>query len=80
MSGRSLGEKRIRTEFNMSNSDSVAKIKQSTAEIINHLEEMRVEYQMNNSENDTEFLELINISQRKYEEAAMWAVKAYTYN
>lgn len=63
----SLGEKRVRTEFNPTVNDEVAMIKMKTAELINMCESLRVK----NSR-------LADLAQTAYEEAAMWAVKAAT--
>jgi hypothetical protein len=64
---QSLGEKRIRTRFNPSQSDDVAQIKQKTAELINLCENLK-----------TKDARLASLAQTAYEEAAMWAVKAAT--
>ncbi len=64
---QSLGEKRIRTRFNPSQSDDVAQIKQKTAELINLCENFK-----------TKDARLASLAQTAYEEAAMWAVKAAT--
>lgn len=62
-----IGEKRVRTEFNPSNDDIVSQIKQKSAELINICESLK--------EKDPR---LSSIAQTSYEEAAMWAVKAAT--
>lgn len=64
---KSIGEIRVRTEFNPSQTDEVAQIKQKTAELINMCESLK--------EKDPR---LASIAQTIYEEAAMWAVKAAT--
>ena len=63
----SLGERRVRTEFNPTVNDDVAMIKAKTAELINMCESLR---QKN--------ARLADLAQTAYEEAAMWAVKAAT--
>jgi hypothetical protein len=68
-----LGEKRVRTSFNPSANGLVDVIKQDTARLINTLEDLRTLYN-----GDPEALRLISTAQTKYEEAAMWAVKAAT--
>lgn len=64
---KTIGEIRVRTEFNPSNDDVVSQIKQKTAELINlvdshgHLD-----------------MRLDALAKTSYEEAAMWAVKLAT--
>ena len=83
---KTLGEKRIRTSFNVSGNDAVAKIKNKTAELIDDLQaikndEVSKTYEL--SEEDLkdisgEKLRLIALAQTAYEESCMWAVKALT--
>lgn len=68
----SLGEIRIRTKFNPSSDDKVYLLKQNTANLIDTLECLKTET------GQSEKNRLISIAQTKYEEAAMWAVKAAT--
>lgn len=68
----SLGEKRVRTDFNVTASDTVGMIKNDAAQMINMLEDLK-----HNTDKD-EAKRLASIAQTKYEEAAMWAVKAAT--
>jgi len=63
----SIGEARVRTQFNPSADSTVDKIKQKTAELINLCEALKLKDER-----------LATIAQRTYEEAAMWAVKAAT--
>lgn len=63
----SLGEKRVRTDFNVSGSDLVTRIKHETAHLIDLCEALK--------EKDPR---LAAMAQTAYEEAAMWAVKAAT--
>lgn len=63
----SIGEQRVRIEFNSSNSGLVDQIKRKTAELINLCEDLK--------EKDPR---LAALAQTAYEEAAMWAVKAAT--
>lgn len=63
----SLGEKRVRTSFNPGQHTVVESIKQKTAELINICDSL--------SSQDPR---LASIAMTKYEEAAMWAVKAAT--
>lgn len=83
---KTLGERRVRTDFNVSGNDVVTLIKHKSAELIDLLQAMR------NDEGTKTFGEtpetkenvsgekfrLIAIAQTKYEEAAMYAVKAAT--
>jgi hypothetical protein len=64
---KSLGEKRVRTEFNVDKNSDVDLIKQKSAELINLCEKLK--------EKDGR---LASLAQTAYEEAAMWAVKAAT--
>lgn len=63
----SIGELRVRIQFNSSNSALVDQIKKKTAELINLCEDLK--------EKDAR---LADIAQTAYEEAGMWAVKAAT--
>jgi hypothetical protein len=64
---KTIGEQRVRTEFNPAQSDTVSQIKQKTAELINLCEELKAKD-----------ARLSSLAQTAYEEAAMWAVKAAT--
>ncbi len=64
---KTIGEERVRTEFNSSKDDVVNLIKQKSAELINICEELKLKD-----------ARLASIAQTTYEEAAMWAVKAAT--
>jgi len=79
---QTLGEKRVRTSFNASGLDTVIKIKQKSAELINLCEELKTsKTNTNNFEEQMklgEFVRLVSLAQTAYEEAAMWAVKAAT--
>lgn len=67
MSEKTLGEARVRTDFNVTNDSTVDLIKQKTAELINICETLK--------EKDGR---LASLAQTSFEEAAMWAVKAAT--
>ena len=71
---KSLGERRIRTDFNPSNVSIVDTIKQNTAKLIN-----LIDYVGEELPEDQEKIRCIRLAQTAYEEAAMWAVKAATY-
>jgi len=62
-----IGEQRVRTQFNPSQDSIVDQIKQKTAELINLVETLK--------EKDGR---LVSLALTSYEEAAMWAVKAAT--
>lgn len=65
--GETLGEQRVRTKFNPSQSEVIDQIKQKSAELINLCEELKAKDPR-----------LASLAQTAYEEAAMWAVKAAT--
>lgn len=67
MAEKTVGEQRVRTEFNPSQSDTVSQIKQKTAELINLCEDLK-----------SKDPRLAALAQTEYENAAMWAVKAAT--
>jgi hypothetical protein len=67
MSEKTIGEQRVRIEFNPSNEDLVFQIKQKAAELINICEELK-----------SKDGRLASLAQTGFEDAAMWAVKAAT--
>jgi len=67
MAEKTVGEQRVRTEFNPSQSDTVNQIKQKTAELINLCEDLK-----------SKDPRLAALAQTEYENAAMWAIKAAT--
>jgi len=67
MNELTIGEQKVRTKFNPSNDGVVDQIKQKSAELINLCESLK--------EKDGR---LASLAQTRYEEAAMWAVKAAT--
>ncbi|MCL1652565.1 hypothetical protein BAZ12_00600 [Elizabethkingia miricola] len=72
---KTLGQIRVRTDFNVTKADNISLVKQQTANLIDMLEDLRKD---NRSMIDQEKQRLISITQSKYEEAAMFAVKALT--
>jgi len=64
---QTIGEHRVRTEFNPSNEDSVSIVKQKSATLINICESYK--------DKDPR---LAALAMTAYEEAAMWAVKLLT--
>lgn len=68
---KSIGESRVRTEFNPSNNAVADQIKQKTAELINLVSTIE-----DGSDFHPETGRLKSIAMTEYEKAAMWAVKA----
>lgn len=66
---QTLGQKRVKAEFNPSKDLHVDIIKNKCAELIDLLEEMR-------EEGSGEKKRLISLAQTEIENGAMWAVKA----
>ncbi len=81
---QTLGQKRVKAEFNPSKDELVDQIKNKTAELIDLLQRMRADeasktYEKSPEEKNIqsgEKFRLISLAQTSYEEAAMWAVKA----
>ncbi len=69
MSEKSLGEQRVRTDFNASGSELVDIIKNKSADLINICEALKA---------NGKDARLASLAQTSYEEAAMWAVKSAT--
>ena len=84
---KSLGELRVRTDFNVSANNFVDVLKKRSAELIDLVDQLKkqtpVEVENGAAKfmvsNDPEQLRLIALAQTAYEEAAMWAVKAATF-
>lgn len=79
-----LGEKRVKIDFNITHDTTVYKIKKKTAELINLLEGLKND-EVSKTYNATkdvlkdtsgEKLRLISLAQTNYELAGMWAVKS----
>jgi len=75
MKNKTLGEQRVRTDFNPSHVETIDTVKQNTAKLIN-----LIDYVGEELPEDKEKIRLIKLAQTAYEEAAMWAVKALTTN
>lgn len=84
---KTLGEERVRTTFNPSNSSVVEDVKQIFAREIDRLETLKKEVELSGPEGEDprnralrtgETNRLIAIAQTKIEDAAHWAVKAFT--
>lgn len=67
MEEKTIGEQRVRTDFNVGGDETVAQLKNKTAELINLVDSLK--------EKDPR---LAAIACTSYEEAAMWAVKLAT--
>ena len=72
---QTLGENRVRTQFNPSQTDLVSDLKQKSAQLINLVDSLKP---TDGSMMSGEKARLISLAQTAYEEAAMWAVKAAT--
>lgn len=70
MADKTLGENRVRTDFNVDGNDAVTQIKRMSAELIDLCETLK--------NDDGERNRLVAIAQHDIEQAAMWAVKAAT--
>lgn len=64
---KTIGEFRVRTDFNPSDGNLIDEIKSKTADLINLCETLKAKDPR-----------LASLAQTTYEEAAMWAVKAAT--
>lgn len=75
-----LGEQRIRTNFNPDNNSEVDKLKQEFAKLIDLLYAQLGEptREWDSDFKTSEKRRLVSIAQTKIEEAAMWAIKAVT--
>lgn len=71
-----IGEKRVRVDFNVNGDNMVDHIKKESANLINSCEAMKPQ---DGSMMNGEKARLISLAQTAYEEAAMWAVKAATF-
>ena len=76
MTQKTLGESRVRTNFNPSSEDLVQKIKDKSAALIDIVAE--IHYEGENADRAKERARLVALAQTAYEQAAMWAVKAAT--
>lgn len=72
-----LGEKRVRVDFNVSKDDYVSEIKQKAAELINLIDSAANKPEWND-ETLKEWSRLKALALTAFEEGAMWAVKAAT--
>lgn len=72
---KTLGESRVRIDFNPAKNSLVDQVKQKSAELINIING----HPPANEENYGESVRLKALAMTAYEEAAMWAVKALTF-
>jgi hypothetical protein len=72
-----IGEDRVRIKFNPSDDSLVTQIKQKTAELIDLCEKHKQDRSVGPER--SEIARLWSLAQTHYEDAAMWAVKASTY-
>lgn len=75
---KSLGEQRVRVDFNVSGNDKVQELKIKSAELINAVEDFRKEFEASGAGSMPERHRLMTLAQTAYEEACMWAVKSVT--
>ena len=83
---KTLGEQRVRTDFNVDGSNVINQLKRKSAELINDLQAIRADEVSKTYDKDAEAmmqlsgekLRLIALAQTAYEEACLWAVKAAT--
>ena len=73
----SLGERRVRINFNVTGDEKVTRVKKACAELINFLEEQRAVAEINPQYAD-EKQRLISMAQTEIEQACSTAVKAVT--
>jgi hypothetical protein len=66
-----LGEKRVRINFNVSGDSDIDKIKRTAADGIDYLESLKTGA-------SSEKIRLIALAQTSYEEWSQWSVKALT--
>jgi hypothetical protein len=70
-----IGEDRVRVQFNPSANDLVSRVKQDTAKLIDVCANLP---KPEDESKKGEFLRLTALAMTHYEDAAMWAVKAAT--
>lgn len=75
---QTLGQRRVKAEFNPAKNDLVDQIKNKSAELIDLIEKLTIQDSIGNATDvlSGEKLRLIALAQDAYEEAALWAVKA----
>jgi len=73
---KTLGQERVRVDFNPANSDLVSRLKMKAAEGIDLVETSIKQDKF--KKHNAEAMRLASLAQTAFEEAAMWAVKAAT--
>ena len=73
------GEKAVDLNFNPANDPKVKKVKELYAEIIDLMNERRIDLIENRSPEDKEGARLCSIAITEAQTAQMWAVKAFTW-
>lgn len=71
---QTLGQKRVKADFNPAKNDLVDQIKNKAAELIDLCEQMRVTGEAQKIHGEKH--RLISLAQTEFEKGAMWAVKA----
>lgn len=74
---KTLGEQRVRTDFNVTGSDVVGHIKTKAAELINLIDGLTAKEGLSGEELG-EYVRLKSLAMTDIENGAMWAVKAAT--
>ena len=75
-----LGGRRVRTTFNPLEDSLIDQIKDKSAELIDLMEKIQAHERINELPVAEEQCRLIDLARTSYEQAAMWAVKAATFN
>ena len=71
---KTIGEERVRVDFNPSNDATVHVLKERTAHLINLVDEVARDPQA-----PDELVRLCAVAMERYEDACHWAVKAATF-
>ncbi len=74
---KSLGQERVRTDFNVENDDYISKLKNMSARLIDEIDQAACDPSWS-EETLKEWLRLKALAMTSIEEGAMWAVKAAT--
>lgn len=80
---KTVGELRVRTDFNVTGNKEVDLIKQKAAELINLIDSLKITEHQGQQFADAsrlgEYIRLKALALTSAEESAMWAVKAATF-
>lgn len=74
---KSLGQERVRTDFNVENDDYISKLKNMSARLIDEIDQAACDPSWSEKTLE-EWLRLKALAMTSIEEGAMWAVKAAT--